>query len=181
MNTSMGWVGAFLALIAMAATPAMADESLRFEAEYDRLGQLAPQITLTDAMAPAPARGQVALVKFWGLWCSDCLADGPHMEEVRVALAEREDVELLAIHAGGMGRFESIAEYEEETGYTIDTLMDPERATPDLFGVRWFPTYLVVDAEGRITHMQTLLRREGGVSRLLEAVDQARAGAANAL
>ncbi len=173
MRSNVGWLGALAALLAMAAAAA-ADESLRFEAEYDRLGRLAPQFTLGEDMAPVPARGEAALVEFWGLWCSDCLADGPYMDRVRTALAERTDVALVAVHAGGMGRFESLAEYEEETGYDIDTLMDPDRTIPGLFGVRWFPTYLVVDADGRITHMQTLLRREGGVARLLDAIDQAR-------
>ena len=169
-----------LMLVAFTTPDAAAEEyeGAKYE-NYPGLGKPAPQFAYKDEDGvegeTMPARGRTQVIEFWGVWCPDCMLDAPRMEEVRQAAAEMDDVNVLAIHVRGTGRYESLDQYFAESGYDFPTLTDPHSVIAKLYGVQWYPTYLVVDPAGTVTHMQASLSHADGVNRLLTAVNAARA------
>jgi thiol-disulfide isomerase/thioredoxin len=145
----------------------LVDPSIQYE-DYSLLGKPAPRFTVDGA--DFPPVNDVVLLEFWGLWCADCIVDAPHTARVRQEFASEPRVTLAAIHGGEYGRWGSISGYFAETGDPFDTLDDPEFELAGLYEMDWFPSYLVIDRNGTIVHMQTTLSRRDGERRLVEAI-----------
>lgn len=91
-------------------------------------------------------RGRPVLINFWASWCEPCLAEMPSLE--RLARRHRDDgLEVLAVNfkegAAGVQRF------LDRTPLDLPVLLDEDGAAARTFGVRVFPSTLVVDREGR--------------------------------
>ena len=144
------------------------DPGLDYE-DYSLLGQPAPRFTM--AGIEYPPENDVVLLEFWGLWCADCIEDAPHTARVRQTFASEPRVTLAAVHGGEYGRWASIDAYFAETGDPFDTLDDPAYNVSTRYDVNWFPSYLLIDRNGTIVHMQTTLSRRDGERRLIEAIN----------
>jgi thiol-disulfide isomerase/thioredoxin len=150
------------------ADESVVDESAAYE-DYALVGSPAPQFQDGQGRVyPPPA--QVTLVEFWGLWCPDCLLDAPHMKRVRETFASESGVTLLPIHTGDFGQWPSLEVYFQETGDPFPTLIDPQGVLMQAYEIEWFPSYLLVDRNGRIVHMQASLSHRNGEARLIEAI-----------
>ena len=143
------------------------DPSLEYE-DYSFLGQPAPRFRMDGN--EYPPQNDVVLLEFWGLWCADCIEDAPHTARVRQMFAAEPRVTFSAVHAGEYGRWGSIDAYFAETGDPFDTLDDPAYNVSTRYDVNWFPSYLLIDRNGTIVHVQTTLSRRDGERRLVEAI-----------
>ncbi len=148
----------------------------RYE-NYALMGEEAPRfVDETDGVEyPRPA--DATIVEFWGLWCPACHDDAPAMQRIRAQYEAAPGVEVLAIHSGGFGRWPSLEAYFAEVGYAFETVLDPDHALAERYAVEMYPTYLVLDSEGRVTTALASLARMNGEQRLIEAVDAALARA----
>jgi beta-lactamase regulating signal transducer with metallopeptidase domain/thiol-disulfide isomerase/thioredoxin len=98
-------------------------------------------------------RGRVVVLDFWGVWCSPCIISIP----AKLKLAEdfkNQDVVFLDIHTpdGDMAQIDKLKNIHQWTTPTgIDrgsSLVDG--ATCRSYGVRGYPTTVIIDADGRI-------------------------------
>jgi len=94
----------------------------------------------------ADARGQVVLLNFWASWCEPCRAEMPSLE----LLAERHEKDRLAVVAINFRETDaSIRRYLAQWPITLTIVRDADGAAARAWGVRIFPTTIVVGRDGR--------------------------------
>jgi len=105
--------------------------------------------------------GRIVVLKFWGTWCPICLETLPDFQTYYTDTLPR-DVVLLSVdreYAAGDSTRAAIQALVRERGWTFPVLYDSTGAVADSFGVRSYPTTVVLDRRGRIRFVN---RRELG-------------------
>jgi thiol-disulfide isomerase/thioredoxin len=103
------------------------------------------------ALSLADVRGKVVLLDFWTLACVNCLRAA---EELR--MLERRFADVLVVIGVHSPKFAHETDHEAVrqavARHRIEhpVLDDPELRTWDQYGVRAWPTLVIVDAEGRV-------------------------------
>jgi thiol-disulfide isomerase/thioredoxin len=149
------------------------------------VGELAPELDIVDwsdgqSHKLSDFRGRLVVLDFWGIWCGPCIGSIP----AKLKLAEdfkNEDVVFLGIHTpdGDMAQINKLNNIHQWASLTgIDrgrTMLDG--ATCRRYGVRGYPTTIIISADGRIafnsnvsprdreTHMKHIaeLAKESGI------------------
>ena len=123
----------------------------------------------------AALRGRVVLLDFWTYSCINCLRTIPHLE----ALHERyrdDGLTVLGVHTPEFA-FEAdpgnVADAVRDLGITYPVALDPDFATWDAFGNRYWPATYLIDRDGRVRDLhigegdeartESLVRRALGV------------------
>ena len=94
--------------------------------------------------ALADLRGRAVLINFWATWCEPCRQEMPSLQ--RVALSRSAEIKVLTVNfkeAPG-----SVEQFVAQTGLQLPVLRDEEGALTRQWGVRVFPSTVLVDAEG---------------------------------
>jgi beta-lactamase regulating signal transducer with metallopeptidase domain/thiol-disulfide isomerase/thioredoxin len=122
------------------------------------VGQAAPEWdinTWTDKKPRTLAeyRGRVVVIDFWGVWCGGCVRGIPMMQDLAEKY-ESKGVAFLGIHTPD-GDLEQIAKLKKSMGWKAETGIDRGSSVVDgasaaRYGVRGFPSYIVIDAEGNV-------------------------------
>ena len=103
--------------------------------------------------------GQWTVIDFWGLWCSDCLADAPYSQALQSALLQDPQVGFLSIHTPpnatradeAFGKWGSIKAYFQDMGYTeYPIAIDKDASLRDTFQIGWTPTYLLISPDLKV-------------------------------
>lgn len=92
-------------------------------------------------------RGRPVVLNFWATWCGPCRVEMPALQRASERYAG-DGLTILAVNA--MEPADRVTGFMEELGLTFPAVLDPDGEILDLYGVRVFPTTIVVDAEGRI-------------------------------
>lgn len=113
-------------------------------------GRAVPALDLPGFDGPAwrlaDARGQVVLLNFWASWCEPCRAEMPSLE----LLAERHVKDRLAVVAVNFRETDaSIRRYLAQWPITLNIVRDADGAAARAWGVRIFPTTVVIGRNGR--------------------------------
>jgi thiol-disulfide isomerase/thioredoxin len=168
-------------------------------AHQKSVGRPAPEIEATDLDTGRPVRladfrGRVVVLDFWGYWCGPCTWNMPHLAELQRKFAGRP-LTILALHDQSM---QSRAEYDGKIATVRQRAWggrdlpfrvlldrpdaekaddrDPEGTgtTIKRYGIRGFPTLLVIDGTGtmvdRVGHWEHD-RLESLVRELLEKAE----------
>jgi thiol-disulfide isomerase/thioredoxin len=93
--------------------------------------------------------GKVVLVHFWATWCPPCIQEVPSLQR----LYERSGphgLEILAVDVGESG--DRAREFLNDKAVDFPVLIDGDGATMRRWGVRAFPTTLVLDRAHRIRY-----------------------------
>ena len=111
----------------------------------------APEIsvTLSDgrSLSLSDLTGKVVLLDFWATWCKPCRDALPSLE----ALAERHSDRPFVVLAISADHDEKTwREFIEESGDEWPQSLDHDGSVRAAFGVKAFPTYVVIDQEGII-------------------------------
>jgi thiol-disulfide isomerase/thioredoxin len=135
--------------LALGALPAQAEESGPKPQPW-AARRAVPALDLPGFDGPAwrlaDARGQVVLLNFWASWCEPCRAEMPSLE----LLAERHEKDGLAVVAVNFRETDaSIRRYLAQWPITLTIVRDAEGAAARAWGVRIFPTTVVIGRNGR--------------------------------
>ena len=113
-------------------------------------GRAAPAFPATDMTGQAVSlqalRGKVVLVNFWASWCEPCRAEMPSLQ----ALAEREKAQLVVLTINLKESPEAIARFVQFTGLTLPVLRDPLGDTARVWGIKIYPSTVLVDSKGQV-------------------------------
>ena len=113
-------------------------------------GQPAPELTLADSAGKtwklADARGKVVIVNFWASWCEPCRAEMPSLE----LLAQRHEADgLLVLAVNHRETDAAIRRFLQTMPVSLPIARDGDGATSRSFGVRIFPTSVLIARNGR--------------------------------
>ena len=115
------------------------------------VGQQAPDFRL-DALGGHQVslrdqRGEIVLLDFWATWCAPCRMVTAALESF-VQPHEDANLVLLSINQGETR--ERIERVTASPQRDSKILLDPDSNVGDLYGVRAYPTLVLVDRQGKI-------------------------------
>ena len=131
-------------------------------------GTPAPSIRLSQLLQAQPGqqtswsafRGKIVVLEFWATWCSPCVANIPHLNEVARSV-DPAKVVFLSIDDEAPATVQTFLKGHKMEGWVgIDA---PGAKTFSAFGVESRPTTIVVDRSGHIaevTRAETLTAKD---------------------
>jgi thiol-disulfide isomerase/thioredoxin len=124
-----------------------------------KAGEEAPEWTVTEwtdgkTHKLSDFRGKVVVLEFWGVWCSPCINGIPAIKQLQKKYRNK-DVVFIGMHTAGtdMSQIRSLLELKEWNMLTaIEEGTDQtDSATSTRYGVRGYPTTVIIDRHGRIS------------------------------
>jgi len=122
--------------------------------ESVQVGKIAPDFTLPDPqgnpVSLSSFRGQYVLVDFWASWCPDCRREVP---DVKAAYEQLKDRNFTILGVSLDRNREAWVNGIEKLELTWDHVSDLQYWQSDivnLYAIRWIPSYILVDPEGKI-------------------------------
>jgi thiol-disulfide isomerase/thioredoxin len=94
----------------------------------------------------ADLKGRAALLNFWASWCEPCRAEMPTLQQV-ADLYGADKLLVLAINF--KERPARALQFAKNTGVTLPVLLDIDGKAAMKWGVKVFPTTLMIDSQGR--------------------------------
>ncbi len=145
------WVAAGLVFSAIACnTLAASNEPLGFDVQPWPTGQTSPTIDAIDMQGlrwrTADLRGQALVLNFWASWCEPCREEMPSLEK----LAQMHPVRLRVITINYKESPRAIAQFKEKTQLQLPAVMDADGALAKTYGVRIFPSTVLIDSQGKV-------------------------------
>jgi RNA polymerase sigma factor (sigma-70 family) len=141
--------------------------------EPPAIGRPAPPLQVvgwTDGRPRSLAdyHGKVVLLDFWGIWCSPCVNGLPSLERLKQKYEPR-GVVFLSIHTPGeeIGKIRRFLDFKKAT---LISALDEGRGkgdnshngvTADRYGVRGYPTLVMIDRDGNVAFHTGIGTKEG--------------------
>ena len=129
--------------------------------EYALLGQKLPEFSgsLLDGTEFDSTKLKTwTVIDVWGIWCSDCRADGPYVAALATAINQDPDLDFVSIHTPAsearispeemFGKFGSVEAYFADTGYNFPVLVAPDVSLRNALKITWTPSYILVSPDG---------------------------------
>ncbi|NNL86645.1 MAG: TlpA family protein disulfide reductase [Myxococcales bacterium] len=95
----------------------------------------------------ADFEGRVVVLNFWATWCGPCREELPALEALHRELSA-EGVAVVAVSLD-KGSEDAVARFVAERELSFDVLHDSTGETEERYGVRFYPTTVVIDGRGR--------------------------------
>ncbi|MBI1293041.1 redoxin domain-containing protein [bacterium] len=157
----MTWVVGGLIVLAIALIAGtMLGSSLKGQPAPDFVGRN----TNGDIIRLSDYRGKVVVLDFWATWCPPCVANVPTMKAFQEAHYEK-GVEVIGISADM--NVNVLADFEQTQMLNYPTVFEGAREIIDQYGVRAFPTLVVIDREGKVRRIGHHLDLDEAVRPLL--------------
>lgn len=91
-------------------------------------------------------KGRAVLLNFWASWCEPCRAEMPTLQQV----ADLYGADKLLVLAINFKEHPARAiQFAASTGLTVPVLLDPQGLTAKAWGVKVFPTTVLMGRQGR--------------------------------
>ena len=114
-------------------------------------GQPVPEVQGTDVQGQSwrlsQLKGRAVLLNFWASWCEPCRMEMPTLQQL-ADIYGPDKLVVLAVNFKESPR--QIARYMQSTGMALPVLPDLQGDIAARFGVRVFPTTVLVDVKGQI-------------------------------
>ena len=121
-----------------------------FNAAMALLKKPAPPLNLTDwhgkAVTASDMKGKIVLIDFWATWCGPCLAQIPHANGLAKKYADKGVIVFGACCNQGADEMDKTA-VDHNMEYPTAKLNEKD---PDGWHVVFWPTYAVLDREGKL-------------------------------
>ena len=136
------------AALALAATQTLAQTG--FDVHPWPASKPAPQVAGFDATGKAhplaSLRGQALVINFWATWCEPCREEMPSL----ALLAQSQNGKLRVLAVNFKESPTAVNQFAAATGLTIPTLRDPDGALARAWGIRVFPSTVLIGADGKV-------------------------------
>lgn len=114
----------------------------------------APDFSFTSAqgeyMSLEDLQGKVVLLDFWGTWCPPCVESVPELRNLHKKYSKEPSFVLIGISSDRED--EVWRDFTEKNKMVWPQYRDKDRKIQFAFGVRAFPTYILIDHEGIVRH-----------------------------
>lgn len=91
-------------------------------------------------------RGKVVLINFWASWCEPCRAEMPSLQ----SLGQRHAQDMVVLAVNFKESDSAMASFVQRSGLRLPVLPDAQGALARAWGVRIFPSTVLIDARGRV-------------------------------
>lgn len=150
LGSSLGLLASALPAPALPATAAATGKSPGYQLSDWPAQRPTPALEAQNLQGErvrlADFKGRVVLLNFWATWCPPCRAEMPTLQAVPEWLGE-DKVVVLALNHRESGR--TARRFLAASGLTLPVLLDPMGEITQAWGVRAFPTTVLIDANGR--------------------------------
>lgn len=114
------------------------------------VGENAPEIKIREWITSNPPTqedlaGRVYVLEFWATWCHSCVESIPHLVELSDKYKDK-GLRLIALSQDKSA--EKVRRFVREKGINYDVAID--NGTSDWYGIRGYPTSVVVSHTGRV-------------------------------
>lgn len=113
-------------------------------------------------------RGKVVLLDFWGTWCPPCVESVPELRSLHKRYS-KEGSPFMLIGISSDSDEEEWKEFTAKNKMIWPQYRDKDRRIQRAFGVRAFPTYILIDHEG-VVRFQSVGLSWMGAANLEDAV-----------
>ncbi|MFS2033073.1 TlpA family protein disulfide reductase [Polaromonas sp. CT11-55] len=96
--------------------------------------------------SPADLRSRAVLLNFWASWCEPCRAEMPTLQQVADFYGPEK---LLVLAINFKEPAARALQFAKTTGVTLPVLLDLKGEAARRWGVKVFPTTLMLDSAGR--------------------------------
>ena len=96
-------------------------------------------------------QGKPVIINFWATWCGPCVKEMPAFERLKDDFGDK--IGIIAVNCGDDA--EKVKDFVEENGYTFPVVLDEEYSISMLYPTNSIPYTVVLDAEGKVTHIST--------------------------
>ena len=116
------------------------------------IGRDAPDLTVGDFYGTggtkrlSDLRGTPVLVDFWGAWCGPCIAAVPKMNEI--ADTYKGKLHVIGVHSTNQASKMNATARRLKMAYP--TAPDMRNRSAGVYGVQWWPFYVLIDSQGKI-------------------------------
>ena len=115
-------------------------------------GNPAPDLQATDMhgkpVSLAAFKGKTVLLDFWTTWCPPCRADAPALDKLYSKYGGRD----LMIVGFSVSEDRPIVEkFLKEHPHEFPIVLTSENEMPRAYQIGVFPTYIVIDSDGKLT------------------------------
>lgn len=94
----------------------------------------------------ADLRGRAVLINFWASWCEPCRAEMPTLQQIADFYGPEK---LLVLAVNFKEHLTRAIQFAASTGLSLPVLLDPQGQAARAWGVKVFPTTVLVDRQGR--------------------------------
>jgi thiol-disulfide isomerase/thioredoxin len=137
-------------LLAGVGAPNAAQAGPGYDAQPWPRKQPVPSGTMADLQGREwrlPAlRGRAVLLNFWASWCEPCKEEMPSLQ----ALADLHADRLVVLTINLKESPEAIARFVRSSGLRLPILRDADGSLARAWGVRIYPSTVLIDAQGRV-------------------------------
>ena len=137
-------IGAALLLLSLCLPAHAGNEAVRWPA-----GLATPELVLADAQGRpwklAEVRGKVVVLNFWASWCEPCRAEMPSLQ----AMAEFYGGDVVVLAVNFKERDTKVLQFAQAAGLTLPMPMDRDGAVAAKWGVKVFPSSIVIGRDGK--------------------------------
>jgi cytochrome c biogenesis protein CcmG/thiol:disulfide interchange protein DsbE len=117
------------------------------------IGQQMPAFTLPDQkgvpvkFTEGPQTAKLTMINFWATWCVPCRMEMPQFEKLHAA-RQKDGLLILAVNEDE--KLSDLDAYLKAKPVSFPVLVDTDGTLAKQFGIRAFPTTILVDGDGRI-------------------------------
>jgi thiol-disulfide isomerase/thioredoxin len=94
----------------------------------------------------ADLKGRAVLINFWASWCEPCRAEMPTLQQIAELYGPDE---LLVLAVNFREHPTRAIQFAASTGLKLPVLLDLQGQTTRAWGVKVFPTTVLIDRQGR--------------------------------
>ena len=114
-----------------------------------------------------PYKGKVIYVDFWGTWCSPCKENMKYVKDIKTKLKGQDVVFMYFANNSPEASWKNVIKEMDLTGENVIHYRLPdnqERLIEQMFSVNKFPTYLLVNKEGKVVNTDAFPPMSGDIA-----------------